>query len=201
MKAGSHLERLSERLSRLPGIGRRSAERMALRLARDPGGLASDLMAALRDVVANVRCCGRCGNVTTVDEDPCRLCVDPARDGAQLCVVEDASDILTIERAGGYRGRYHALLGKLSPMQGTGPRDIRVEALVRRVEQEGVRELVLALNTDVESDATARYIGELFKDRPVRVTRLAFGLPAGSGIMYADAVTLSRAMKGRQPLE
>lgn len=199
MRASRYLDRLSERLSQLPGVGRRSAERMALRLAREPEGLLADLEMALRDVADHVRCCSRCGSVTTVHDDPCRLCTDPAREGDCLCVVEDASDILTIEKSGGFRGRYHALQGKISPMDQTGPRDIRLEALARRVENEGISEVVLALNTDVESDATASFICEMFRGGRVRVTRLAFGLPAGSGIMYSDPVTLARAIKGRQP--
>ncbi len=200
MKASDHLNRLSAQLGRLPGVGRRTAERMAFRIARDPEGLLAELMEALSGVAAEVRCCSRCGCITTVQEDPCALCSDQRRDGSILCVVEDASDILSIEASGGYAGRYHALLGKLSPSGNTGPADIRLEELIRRVDAEKVEEVLLALNTDMESDATCSYIRERLKDRPVRVSRLAAGLPAGSGIMYTDSVTLARAVRGRQTM-
>jgi recombination protein RecR len=173
---------------------------MALRIARDPRGLLADLDAALREVAEQVRCCSRCGSITTAQEDPCALCSDSRRDGAILCVVEDPSDILLIEKCGGFNGRYHALMGKLSPAGNTGPADLRLEDLLRRVEGEKVREVLLALNTDVESEATCHYIRERFQGRPVRVTRLAAGLPAGSGVMYTDTVTLARAIRGRQDL-
>jgi recombination protein RecR len=200
VKASEHLERLGAQLGRLPGVGRRTAERMALRLAQDPKGLLADLDAALRAVAEEVRCCSRCGSITTLQEDPCTLCVDPKRDGAVLCVVEDPSDILLIEKSGGYSGRYHALLGRLSPAGNMGPGDLRLEDLLRRVEAEEIREVLLALNTDVESEATCAYIRERLQKLPVRVTRLAAGLPAGSGVMYADSVTLARAIKGRQDM-
>ncbi len=200
MKASEHLERLSAQLGRLPGVGRRTAERMALRLARDPRGLLADLDAALRAVAEEVRCCSRCGSITTLQEDPCTLCSDPKRDGTLLCVVEDPSDILLIEKSGGFNGRYHALLGRLSPAGNTGVGDLRLEELIRRVTAEKFREVLLALNTDVESEATCGYIRECLQGLPVRVTRLAAGLPAGSGVMYTDSVTLSRAIRGRQEL-
>jgi recombination protein RecR len=200
LKASEYLDRLSAQLGRLPGVGRRTAERMALRIARDPRGLLADLEAALREVAEQVRCCSRCGSITTAQEDPCVLCSDSRRDGAILCVVEDPSDILLIEKCGGFNGRYHALMGKLSPAGNTGPADLRLEELLRRVESEKVREVLLALNTDVESEATCNYIRERFQGRPVRVTRLAAGLPAGSGVMYTDSVTLARAIRGRQEL-
>jgi len=200
VKAADHLNRLSAQLGRLPGVGRRTAERMAFRIARDPEGLLADLTEALRNVAEQVRCCSRCGSITTVREDPCPVCADARRDGSVLCVVEDASDILAIEASGGYAGRYHALLGKLSPGGNSGPADIRLEELIRRVDAESVSEVVLALNTDVESEATCGYIRERLKEHAVRVSRLAAGLPAGSGIMYTDSVTLARAMRGRQAM-
>jgi recombination protein RecR len=199
MKGSAQLERLVGCLCELPGIGRRSAERMALKLARD-ATLLKELIAALREASERVRSCSRCGSITRAEEDPCRLCTDAARDGRTLCVVEDPDDILPVERSGGFRGRYHSLMGKVSPREGTGPGDLRIAALLKRIDEEGITEVILALNTDVESDATASYMCELLKDRNVKVTRLAFGLPAGSGIMYSDSITLARAIKGRQPL-
>ncbi len=192
------LDRLRSCLSRLPGVGKRSAERMAMRLVRQPDGLLADLILALQDVRRSVKCCSRCGNVTPVEADPCRLCTAPRRDAGVLCVVEDPSDIVSLEASGGYQGRYHALMGKLSPMRGEGPATLRVQALLQRVEDEKFEEVILALSTDVEGDSTAAFLRELLEQKKVRVSRLAFGLPAGSGIAYSDAVTLSRAIKGRQ---
>ena len=192
------LDRLIGCLCKLPGIGRRSAERIALKLAREPTGILKDLMLALRDVGEQVRSCSRCGALTPVPNAPCRLCTDARRDGTVLCVVEDPNDIVPIEKSLSFRGRYHSLMGRLSPMAGQGPEDLRLGALMKRLDEEKFQEVILALNTDVESDATAAYLAEMLRNRNIRVTRIAFGLPAGSGIVYSDAVTLARAMKGRQ---
>jgi recombination protein RecR len=192
------VERLVACLARLPGVGRRSAERMAVKLARSRETLLQELASALRDVGEQVRSCSRCGSLTAAGQDPCRLCTDTGREGRTLCVVEDPNDIAPIERSGGFRGRYHALMGKISPMRGEGPSDVRIHGLVDRVRKEGFEEVILALNTDVESDATAGYIAEVLRAERVKVTRLAHGLPAGSGIVYSDPVTLTRAFKGRQ---
>lgn len=192
------LDSLAVALGRLPGVGRRSAERMAMKLAGEPERLIAPLIAALETTREQVRFCSRCGAVTEAGRNPCRLCTDVARDGRQLCVVEDPSDVLAIEATGTFRGRYHALMGKISPMRGDGPNDIRLRELVRRVREEGVEEVVLALNTDLESEATAGLVAGLLRERGVKVTRLAYGIPAGSGIRYADAVTLERALAGRQ---
>jgi len=200
MNSSEILNRLIICLGRLPGVGRRSAERMALKLARDSNGLVAELVAALKEMRDGICCCSRCGSVTAVDENPCRLCTDPARDGRILCVVEDPSDIMAIDKSGGFHGRYHALMGKLSPARGEGPRDLRIEALVGRITSEKIEEIILALSTDVEGDATASYIADLLKGLSVKVTRLASGLPAGSGVMYSDAVTLAKAIRGRQKL-
>lgn len=192
------LDNVTACLSRLPGVGRKTAERMAVHLVRDPEGLLADLAVALDDARRTICCCSMCGNVTSVNEDPCRLCTSPRRDPEMLCVVHEPGDILLIEQSGSFNGRYHALMGKLSPMKGQGPRDLRIDALIRRIRKESIREVVLALSTDVEGDATASYLVEVLKDVPVKVTRLAFGLPAGSGVMYSDPVTLSRAFTGRR---
>lgn len=194
------VEKLTQVLGRLPGVGRRSAERMALKLARDAGSLVRDLLGALQDVEAKVRTCSLCGGLTLRSEDPCGLCKDPRRDGKLLCVVEDPGDILLLERAGEFRGRYHALMGKISPMRGEGAENPRIEALLKRVEREGFEEVILALGSDVESDATVSYLQHLLAPSKVRVSRLAFGIPAGSEIAYSDPVTLSRAIQGRRPV-
>lgn len=192
------IDSLIRALSKLPGLGRRSAERAALALLRKPDTVMDGLIEALREARAEVCCCSLCGGFTARDRDPCALCSDVSRDGTLLCVVEEPSDIFAIERSGGFRGRYHALLGKLSPARQTGPGELRLKALADRVTVGGeVREVLLALSTDMEGDATAGYIGEMLKGSGVRVTRLAFGLPADSGVGYSDPLTLKRAINGR----
>lgn len=191
------IDNLIRALSRLPGLGRRSAERAALSLLRRPDTLMDGLIAALREARATVCCCSVCGGFTAADHDPCALCSDHSRDGSLLCVVEEPADIFAIERSGGFRGRYHALLGKLSPARQVGPGDLRLQALADRLARGGISEVLLALSTDMEGDATAGYISEMLKDTDVRVTRLAFGLPADSGVGYSDPLTLKRAISGR----
>ena len=191
------IEELEKCLSRLPGLGRRSASRAALALVRDPVRLLQPLLAALRDAETGVRCCSRCGAFTTVDRDPCDTCTDATRDGTILCVVEEPADIVSIESSGAFRGRYHALGGKLSPARRCGPEKLRLAELQDRVVREGVTEVLLALSTDMDGDATAGYIAEILKGTGARVTRLAFGLPADSGIAYSDPLTLKRAIHGR----
>ena len=200
MKALESLARLSAMLARLPGVGRRSAERMAIALLRDQDTLVKDLAFALQDAAARLCVCSRCGNITPRDADPCGLCTDPTRDARLLCVVEDPGDILTLERAGSFRGMYHALLGRLSPARGEGVAQLRMESLLTRVQREQVREIVLALNADVESDATAAFLSEALAGSPVRITRLARGIPTGAGVAHADAATLSQAMEFRRPV-
>lgn len=187
-------------LARLPGLGRRTAERMALRLVRDRDGLMSELKGALEEAARELASCELCGSITTRELNPCRLCTDPRREDTLLCVVEDPTDILLIERSGGFHGRYHALHGRLSPMRRQGVGDLRIDRLLQRVKEGAVSEVVLALNTDVESDATASYLHDVLAPTGIQVTRLAFGLPAGSGLAYSDPETLARALKGRQDI-
>jgi recombination protein RecR len=194
------LDKLTTLLGRLPGVGRRSAERMALKLARDSRGLVRDLIGALQEVDAKVCACSLCGGITLKAQDPCSFCQDPKRDSHVICVVEDPGDILLMERTAQFRGRYHALMGKISPMKGEGLQDLRVESLLKRIDQEKVEEVILALNSDVESDATSAFLQHALSTRKVRVSRLAFGIPAGSEIAYSDPVTLSRAVQNRQPV-
>lgn len=191
------IERLIACLGKLPGVGKRSAERMAVRLLRRRDGLLPDLVAALQEAGRTTCLCSRCGCLTYTEADPCRLCTSPDRDGSVLCVVEDPNDIILIERSGGYRGRYHALMGRISPARGEGPDSLRVSELVARVDREKFQEIILALSTDMEGESTASYLSELLRGKAVKITRLASGLPAGSGIVYADPVTLARAIKGR----
>ena len=184
-------------LAKLPGLGRRSASRAALALVREPARLMEPLVAALRTAHATVRCCSRCGAFTTADRDPCDLCSDATRDGQVVCVVEEPSDIVSIEASGAFRGRYHALGGKLSPVHHCGPDKLRFAELRDRVVREGITEVLLAVSTDMDGDATAGYAAEILKGTGARVTRLAFGLPADSGIAYSDPLTLRRAIANR----
>ena len=188
---------LEKCLSRLPGLGRRSASRAALAIVREPGRLLQPLLAALRAAEGSVRCCSRCGAFTTADCDPCATCTDATRDGHVLCVVEEPADIVSIEASGAFRGRYHALGGKLSPVHHLGPEKLRFAELRDRVVREGVTEVLLAVSTDMDGDATAGYAAEILKGTGAKVTRLAFGLPADSGIAYSDPLTLKRAIHGR----
>lgn len=194
------VDQLIQALSRLPGLGRRSAERAALALLRRPDRLSDPLVLALQAARREVCCCPRCGGYTSKDRLPCSLCTDPGRSDGMLCVVEDPADILQMERSG-FRGRYHALMGKLSPAKQIGPSELRLQELAQRVSSEGVREVLLALSTDMEGDATASYVHELLRSLGVRVTRLAFGLPADSGVGYSDPLTLKRAIAGRMELD
>lgn len=191
------IDELEKALAKLPGLGRRSAARAALALVREPTRLMEPLIAALLGAKANVRCCSRCGAFTSVDRDPCLLCADSTRDGAAICVVEEAADIVAIESTGAFRGRYHALGGKLSLARRSGPEKLRLAELADRVVKEGTREVLLALSTDMDGDATAGYIVEMLKGTGAKVTRLAFGLPADSGVAYSDPLTLRRAINGR----
>jgi recombination protein RecR len=194
------LDNLVAALSRLPGIGRRTAERMAMTLVQDRKGLVRILANALLAADDGITCCERCGSVTLVSENPCELCIKPRRDAQILCVVESPGDIMKIEQSGGFAGRYHALMGKLSPIHGTGVADLRVDKLLHRLSDESITEVLLALGTDVESDATVNYLKETLSTRKVKVSRIAFGLPAGSAIEYSDASTLARAIDGRQEI-
>jgi len=191
------VDELEKCLAKLPGLGRRSASRAALALVKEPLRLLEPLEAALKRARENVRCCSRCGAFTTIDRDPCDLCADPTREAFSLCVVEEPADIVSIESSGAFHGRYHALGGKLSPSRRLGPEKIRLRELMDRIENEHITEILLALSTDMEGDATAGYIAELLRGAPVKLMRLAFGLPVDSGIAYSDPLTLRRAIANR----
>ena len=193
------IRELEQALAKLPGFGRRSAMRAALALVREPVRLAEPLAAALDAARGSVTCCSRCGAFTLIGEDPCRMCVDETRDKTVVCVVEEPSDIISIESSGAFRGVYHALGGKFSALKNANPAKERIANLVDRVAREGIREVLLALSTDMEGDATAGYISVMLKHSGVRITRLAFGLPADSGVAYSDPLTLKRAISNRVP--
>ncbi len=182
-------------LKRMPGIGPRSAERIALWMLTSRGARAGEIADTIRDVTERVKPCAQCGFFT--DGELCGICADPTRAHDSICVVEQATDIILLERTGAIRGRYHALGGRISPLNHTGPDELRIAGLIARVNTEQPREVILALSADVEGDATSLYIADLLKDLPVSVTRIAQGLPAGTSLESADEVTLSRALKGR----
>jgi len=190
--------RLIEALQRLPGIGPRTAQRLTFYLLKRPAGEAKELAQALLDLTTEIVHCSRCFNVT--DRDPCRICQNPGRDGRLLCVVEEPNDLLAMERTGEYRGRYHVLLGALSPLDGIGPEDLKVRELLARLEAEAVQEVILATNPNVEGEATAIYLAKLLRPLGVRVTRIARGLPVGGDLEYADEVTLAKALEGRKEI-
>lgn len=195
------LDNLIAALAKLPGIGYRSAERIAIGLVGDRSRmLLHRLVHELQTVEEHITVCSRCGGITDRENDPCGYCTSSRRDETVLCVVERPSDILLMEKAGAFNGRYHVLGGRISPMDGEGPEQLRLQGLVQRLEAEPFEEVILALNTDVESDATAGYLADLLGKRNLKVTRLAVGIPAGSGLAYSDAVTLSRALNGRLEL-
>ena len=190
--------RLIEALQRLPGIGPKTAQRLTFFLLKRPVEEVRELAAALLGLKERIVSCGTCFNVT--DEDPCRICRDPARDGRVICVVEEPNDLLAMERTGEFRGRYHVLLGALSPLDGIGPEDLKVRELLARIEAGGVAEVILATNPNVEGEATALYLARLLRPLGVRVTRIARGLPVGGDLEYADQVTLSKALEGRREI-
>ena len=190
--------RLIEALERLPGIGPKTAQRLAFHLLKQPVAAVRELAEALADLKARIVHCSSCFNVT--DTDPCRICGDPGRDAGLLCVVEEPNDLMAMERTGEYRGRYHVLLGALSPLDGIGPDELKVRELLVRLEGNHVREVILATNPNVEGDATALYLSKLLRPLGLRVTRIARGLPVGGDLEYADEVTLSRALEGRREM-
>ncbi len=194
------LDDLTAALEKLPGIGKRSAERMAFALIEDRQGLCRKLAHALLSADEQIDVCPQCGGLTRTGEVPCSLCSESGRATGRLCVVEHAGDVMKLEQAGGFDGRYHVLGGHLSPALGRGAGDLRVSELLARLKPEAVTEVIIALGTDTESEATSAYLADILRSRNVGVSRLAFGLPAGSAIEYADAVTLQRALQGRQML-
>ncbi|MDX1384664.1 MAG: recombination mediator RecR [Thermoanaerobaculia bacterium] len=190
------LSRLVGELSRLPGIGPKTATRLAHHLLRVPSEEARALAAAVVEVKEKLFHCSTCNAITAID--PCAICSDPRRERGSLCVVEEPFNIQPIERTGEYRGLYHVLMGALSPQRGIGPDQLRIDGLMERLED--VEEVLLATNPDVEGEATALYLARLLKPRGLRVTRLAFGMPVGGDIEYTDEVTLARSLSGRQDM-
>jgi recombination protein RecR len=188
--------RLIEELSKLPGIGPKTAQRLTFFLLRSPGEQARELAQAIIEVKEKIGFCSICFNIT--ETDPCRICGDTTRDPSVICVVEEPLDILALERTRSFKGLYHVLHGAISPMDGIGPEDLRIRELLGRLQGDKVKEVILAVNPNLEGEATGMYLSRLISPLGVKVTRLARGLPVGGDLEYADEVTLTRALEGRQ---
>ena len=198
MSLPGSLQELVEQLKQLPGVGQKSAQRLAFHILRTPREDADKLCEAIRDVKDRVTYCSICNNIT--DADPCQLCGDDRRDHRVICVVEEPQNVSVVDRTGGFRGVYHVLMGAIAPLQGIGPEDLKIKGLLHRVADGAVEEVILATNPTVEGEATALYLARLLKPRGLSVTRLAFGMPVGGDIEYTDEVTLSRSLLGRREM-
>ncbi len=192
------VQTLIDELGRLPGVGPKSAQRIAFHLLKIPADDVERLATAITDAKARVRFCERCFNVA--DDTLCPICQDDGRDSSLLCVVEESRDIVALEKTGEFRGRYHVLLGSMSPLEGIGPEQLKIRELVARIEPEGVEEIILCTNPNTEGEVTAMYLARLLKPIGLNVTRIASGLPVGGDLEYADELTLGRALEGRRPV-
>ena len=193
------VQALIDELGRLPGVGPKSAQRIAFHLLKIPADDANRLASAIREAKARVRFCSRCWNVS--EEELCPICADPRREASVICVVEESRDVVAIERTGGFRGRYHVLLGVINPLEGIGPEHLKVRELLARLEPEGVTEVIVSTNPNTEGEVTAMYLARLLKPLGVQVTRPASGLPVGGDLEYADELTLGRALEGRRAID
>jgi recombination protein RecR len=192
------LQKLVEALHRLPGIGPKTAERLAYYILKTNKEEVVDLAEAIKLAKESIRYCSICNNVT--DTDPCAICQNPERDHTQVCVVEEPFDVIALEKTRGHKGVYHVLLGALSPIEGIGPEDLKIKDLLTRIGKDNVQEVIIATNPNVEGEATALYLSRLIKPLGVKVMRIAYGLPIGSSLEYADEMTLSKALEGRKEL-
>ena len=190
--------RLIEELTRLPGVGAKTASRLAMHILRSSREDAESLARAILEVKEKIRLCSLCFNLT--DQDPCRICQDPRRDGEVICVVSGPEDLMALEKSGSFRGLYHVLHGVLSPLEGVTPKDLRIGELLSRLQGGKVKEVILATNPSVEGEATAQYLSQIIKPLGVRVTRIARGVPMGGDLQYIDQVTLSKSLENRSPL-
>ena len=193
------VQALIDELGRLPGIGPKSAQRIAFHLLKVSDDDANRLAAAIRDAKARVRFCERCFNVS--ESDLCGYCSDDRRDSSIICVVEESRDIVAVEKTGEYRGRYHVLLGAMSPLEGVGPEQLKIRELLNRLGPEGVEEVIVCTNPNTEGEVTAMYLARILKPLGLRVTRIASGLPVGGDLEYADELTLGRALEGRRAID
>jgi recombination protein RecR len=192
------ITRLIQELTKLPGMGAKSASRLAMHILRSSREDAESLARAILEVKEKIRLCSLCFNLT--DQDPCRICQDPRRDGEVICVVSGPEDLMALERSGSFRGLYHVLHGVLSPLEGVGPQDLRINELLSRLQGDRIKEVILATNPSVEGEATAQYLSQIIKPLGMRVTRIARGVPMGGDLQYIDEVTLSKSLENRSPL-
>ncbi len=189
------LNKLINELKKIPGIGAKSAQRISFYILKAPLKDVQTLSEAIKEVREKLKYCSICNNIT--DVDPCRICSDERRDGSLLCVVEEPYNVSAIEKTEKFKGKYHVLLGTISPLQGRGPENIKIDELVKRVEKEKIKEVIIATNPTVEGEATSQYIIQILKPLNIKLTRLAIGIPVGSDIDFADQVTIARALEGR----
>jgi len=192
------ITRLIQELTKLPGVGAKTASRLAMHILRSSREDAESLARAILEVKEKIRLCSLCFNLT--DQDPCRICQDPRRDGEVICVVSGPEDLMALERSGSFRGLYHVLHGVLSPLEGVGPKDLRINELLSRLQGDRIKEVILATNPSVEGEATAQYLCQIIKPLGMRVTRIARGVPMGGDLQYIDEVTLSKSLENRSPL-
>ena len=190
------IDRLIEALTRFPGVGKKTASRLAFHILRSSLSDAQELARSILDVKEKIRLCSVCFNLT--DDDPCQICQDPNRSSDVLCIVEGPNDLMAIENTGEYRGKYHVLHGTISPLEGVGPEDIKIKELLERLKKRKVSEMILATNPTVEGGTTALYLTDLVRPLGVKITRIAYGIPVGSEIEYADGMTLLKALEGRR---
>jgi recombination protein RecR len=192
------ISRLIQELTKLPGVGAKTASRLAMHILRSSREEAENLARAILEVKEKIRLCSLCFNLT--DQDPCRMCQDPRRDGEVICVVSGPEDLMALEKSGSFRGLYHVLHGVLSPLEGVGPKDLRISELLSRLQGGKVKEVILATNPSVEGEATAQYLSQIIKPLGIRVTRIARGVPMGGDLQYIDEVTLSKSLENRSPM-
>jgi len=190
------MRRLLDALEKLPGVGARSAQRIAFYLLKSDDSLARELVQALGELKGRLRFCSVCGNITS--KDPCPICSDPRRDRNLICVVEESRDVIALEATGSYRGVYHVLMGKITPLDGIGPEHLRVKELLARVKKSPPREVILATGSDVDGETTALYLARILRPLKIRLSRIAAGIPVGSSLDFIDPATLSRALEGRR---
>jgi recombination protein RecR len=192
------ITRLIQELTKLPGVGAKTASRLAMHILRSSREDAGNLARAILEVKEKIRLCSLCFNLT--DQDPCRICQDPRREGEVICVVSGPEDLMALEKSGSFRGLYHVLHGVLSPLEGVGPKDLRISELLSRLQGDKVKEVILATNPSVEGEATAQYLSQIIKPLGIRVTRIARGVPMGGDLQYIDEVTLSKSLENRSPM-
>jgi recombination protein RecR len=198
MQYAQPISRLIQELTKLPGVGEKTASRLAMYILRASKEDAESLAQVILEVKEKIRLCSTCFNLT--DQDPCQICQDPRRNGEVICVVSGPEDLMALEKSGSFRGLYHVLHGVLSPLEGVGPKDLRVSELLSRLQGGKIKEVIVATNPSVEGEATAQYLSQIIKPLDIRVTRIARGVPMGGDLQYIDAITLSKSLENRNPI-